>query len=90
MYHRKLAGLKANILITPLMRACVTDFGLSTITASQFPTISDSAYAGGTLAWQAREMISPYNPTNNTPESDVYTLLLACAMRYVPMRGNEV
>ncbi|KAJ7215142.1 kinase-like domain-containing protein [Mycena rebaudengoi] len=76
--HGDLKG--ANILITPLRRACITDFGLSTITASQIPmtTTSGSAYAGGTLAWQAPEVISPDNPTKNTPESDVYSFACVC------------
>jgi serine/threonine protein kinase len=80
MSDRKLTGLKANILITPSLRACITDFGLSTITASQIPmtTTSGSAYAGGTLAWQAPEIISPDNPTKNTPESDVYSFACVC------------
>ncbi|KAJ6596166.1 kinase-like domain-containing protein, partial [Mycena vulgaris] len=70
---------KLNVLVKPSLRACIADFGLSTIAASQIPRItSTSSNRGGTLAWQAPETMSLDHPTKNTPESDIYSFACVC------------
>ncbi|KAJ7577204.1 kinase-like domain-containing protein, partial [Mycena floridula] len=69
-----------NILVTAMHRACIADFGLSTIAASQFPIMSSSKSSnqGGTMPWQAPETIKYPDPTGNTHESDMYAFACVC------------
>ncbi|KAJ7267326.1 kinase-like domain-containing protein [Mycena rebaudengoi] len=74
--------LKAiNILVTPSRRACITDFGLSTITdfmtSLQF-THSTEALRGGTTRWQAPELLCIKNPDRNHFGSDIYAFACVC------------
>ncbi|KAJ7586602.1 kinase-like protein, partial [Mycena floridula] len=69
--------LKAlNVLVTPSLRACIMDFGLSTIAASQMATSSASSNNAGTLAWQAPETMSHVG--RNTQKSDMYSFACVC------------
>ncbi|KAH7924807.1 kinase-like protein [Leucogyrophana mollusca] len=56
--HGDLRG--ANILITPSSRACVADFGLTTLEhdVNGSPTPSTSSYGVGALFWSAPELLS--------------------------------
>ncbi|KAJ7892378.1 kinase-like domain-containing protein [Mycena leptocephala] len=68
----------ANILVTPSGRACITDFGLSTIVdelSRKFALSSHSARAG-TLRYQAPELLS--NKCSNHFGSDVYAFACLC------------
>ncbi|KAJ7586407.1 kinase-like domain-containing protein [Mycena floridula] len=69
--------LKAlNVLVTPSFRACIMDFGLSTVAASQMITSSSSSNNAGTLAWQAPETMSHVD--RNTQKSDMYSFACVC------------
>jgi serine/threonine protein kinase len=70
--------LQTNILITPSSRACITDFGLSTITdaASLQFTHSKNSVHGGTARYQAPEVLSAEMP--NHYGSDVYAFACVC------------
>ncbi|KAJ7580837.1 kinase-like domain-containing protein [Mycena floridula] len=76
--HGDLKG--ANILVTAMHRACIADFGLSAIAASQFPIMSSSKSSnqGGTMPWQAPETIRYPDPMGNTRESDMYAFACVC------------
>ncbi|KAJ7938871.1 kinase-like domain-containing protein [Mycena leptocephala] len=73
--HGDLKG--TNILITPSGRACITDFGLSTISdaVSERFTHSTSSVQGGTARYQAPEVLSAEMP--NHYGSDVYAFAAA-------------
>ncbi|KAJ7741665.1 hypothetical protein B0H16DRAFT_1564820 [Mycena metata] len=62
----------ANILITPSGRACITDFGLSSITDGLSFSFTRSSHTGrpGTVRYQAPELLS--NESSNHFASDVY------------------
>ncbi|KAJ7586419.1 kinase-like protein, partial [Mycena floridula] len=69
--------LKAlNVLVMPSLRACIMDFGLSTIAASQMTTSSSSSNNAGTLAWKAPETIRHVD--GNTQKSDMYSFACVC------------
>ncbi|KAJ7493809.1 kinase-like domain-containing protein [Mycena latifolia] len=73
--------LKAmNILITPSCRACIADFGLSTIadavTATLGFTHSTANASGGTARYQAPELLTGESP--NHSGSDVYAFGCVC------------
>ncbi|KAJ7586684.1 kinase-like domain-containing protein, partial [Mycena floridula] len=75
--HGDLKG--ANILVTAIHQACIADFGLSAIAASQFPIMSSkSSNQGGTIPWQAPETMRYPDPTGNTYESDMYAFACVC------------
>jgi len=64
--------MQANILVTSSLRACITDFGLSSaVTAiSSIQLTNSSKHArGGTVRYQAPELL---RGGHNNPESDVY------------------
>ncbi|KAJ6483003.1 kinase-like domain-containing protein, partial [Mycena vulgaris] len=65
-----------NILITPSRRACIADFGLSSVVSSRETSSSDSSIRGGTLRWQAPELI--LGESLNHFESDVYAFACVC------------
>ncbi|KAF7366200.1 hypothetical protein MVEN_00497100 [Mycena venus] len=68
----------ANVLVTPSGRACITDFGLSTIVdelSRKFALSSHSARAG-TVRYQAPELLS--NKCSNHFGSDVYAFACLC------------
>ncbi|KAJ7489234.1 kinase-like domain-containing protein [Mycena latifolia] len=71
--------LKAsNILVTPLRRACIADFGLSSIADSMTICFTHST-AGpqrGTMRWQAPELLRGESGSN--VRSDVYAFACVC------------
>ncbi|KAK1230558.1 hypothetical protein PQX77_006358 [Marasmius sp. AFHP31] len=69
--HGDLKGL--NVLITPDLRACISNFGLSIVaeTSLRFSNTS-SAFSGGTTQYQAPEVVR-LNISKPTKESDVYS-----------------
>ncbi|KAJ7126310.1 kinase-like domain-containing protein, partial [Mycena epipterygia] len=74
--HGDLKG--TNILITPSGRACIADFGLSTITdaVSLRFTHSTTNVQGGSARYQAPEVLSGERP--NHYGSDVYAFACVC------------
>nr|GAT51260.1 predicted protein [Mycena chlorophos] len=67
-----------NILVTPSHRACVADFGLSSVTdvmTFKFPH-STASVRGGTQRYQAPELIGTEN--TSTFASDVYAFACVC------------
>ncbi|KIJ09596.1 hypothetical protein PAXINDRAFT_102218 [Paxillus involutus ATCC 200175] len=78
--HGDLSG--SNVLIDGNGRACISDFGLSTLlTNLGGSTYATSSHAGGTLRWTAPELLDPQVPEDEdnpvdvspTPQSDVYS-----------------
>ncbi|KAJ7100146.1 kinase-like domain-containing protein [Mycena belliarum] len=75
--HGDLKGM--NILVTPSHRACLADFGLSTIADAmtlRFTHSTSASARGGTARYQAPELIATDNP--NHYESDVYAFACVC------------
>ncbi|KAJ7583144.1 kinase-like domain-containing protein, partial [Mycena floridula] len=73
--HGDLKGL--NILITPSFRACLMDFGLSSIYDSQIPnwTSLSAQHSGGTARWQSPEILEG---GQNSFKGDVYAYGCVC------------
>ncbi|KAF8186920.1 kinase-like domain-containing protein [Mycena galopus ATCC 62051] len=74
--HGDLKGM--NVLVTPSRRACVADFGLSSIVDAmtlQF-THSTTNASGGTLRYQAPELLS--GAMQNHYGSDIYAFACVC------------
>ncbi|KAJ7093508.1 hypothetical protein C8R44DRAFT_684926 [Mycena epipterygia] len=72
--HGDLKGM--NILITPSGRACIADFGLSTIDVVSLGfTHSTSSVQGGTARYQAPELLLG---SSNHYASDVYAFACVC------------
>jgi len=75
---------QTNIVITPSLRACVTDFGLCTLVHDskvQF-TPTSSGYPCGTMRWQAPELLR-YQESGQKSErkslaSDIYSFGCVC------------
>ena len=68
-----------NILVDSSGRACIADFGLSSVTDSQimhWTSHSAAASKGGSLRWQAPELNDPEHDevVHNSKESDIYAL----------------
>jgi len=68
----------ANILVTPSGRACITDFGLSSIVDELSLELTFSSHSGraGTARYQAPELLS--NERSNHFGSDVYAFAGVC------------
>ncbi|KAJ7588213.1 kinase-like domain-containing protein [Mycena floridula] len=73
--HGDMKGL--NILITPSFRACLMDFGLSSIADSQIPnwTSLSTQHSGGTARWQSPEILEG---EPNSFKGDVYAFGCVC------------
>ena len=74
---------KVNILITPCRRACLADFGVAT--AKDFTSLAVTSApitrTGGTLRWQAPELLDPNVDDENcksTLASDIYAYACVC------------
>ncbi|KAJ7185676.1 kinase-like domain-containing protein [Mycena filopes] len=75
--HGDLKGM--NILVTPSRRACVADFGLSSIADAMTLkfTHSTASARGGTPRYMAPELLSSTEPANHF-ESDVFAFACVC------------
>jgi serine/threonine protein kinase len=70
--------LQANILITQEWSACLTDFGLTSLTDA---TVASTSHRAGSLRWMAPELINPDRfglRFRRTPASDVYAFGSLC------------
>ncbi|KAJ7678106.1 kinase-like domain-containing protein [Mycena polygramma] len=76
--HGDLKGL--NILVTPSDRACIADFGVSSIAASMSArfTHSTATSRAGTARYQAPELFRGKSPSQNHFGSDVYAFACVC------------
>ncbi|KAJ7833623.1 kinase-like domain-containing protein [Mycena olivaceomarginata] len=76
--HGDLKG--ANILVTPSQRACIADFGLSTIAEAMTVrfTHTTATARGGTPRYQAPELIELGSAVRNHYGSDVYAFACVC------------
>ncbi|KAJ7279094.1 kinase-like domain-containing protein [Mycena rebaudengoi] len=78
--HGDLHG--ANILITQEWSACLTDFGLTSLTDA---TVASTSHRAGSLRWMAPELINPDRfglRFRRTPASDVYAFGSLCLELY--------
>ncbi|KAF9469363.1 kinase-like domain-containing protein [Collybia nuda] len=74
--HGDLKG--GNILVTASHRACLADFGLSTFTTHRETLPSSGGPEGGTVRWQAPELMDPQLEAPKSQASDVYAFAFAC------------
>ncbi|RDB18407.1 Serine/threonine-protein kinase STY8 [Hypsizygus marmoreus] len=86
--HGDLKG--ANILVNALGRACLADFGLSSVSDTNilhWTSHSTAASKGGSIRWQAPELFDIENDqvVNNSKASDVYAWSCVC---YEIFTGN--
>ncbi|KAJ6487027.1 kinase-like domain-containing protein, partial [Mycena sanguinolenta] len=67
----------ANVFVTSSFRACIADFGLSSIVVGSSIQLTDSSMRarGGTLRYQAPELLKG---GHNNSESDVFALACVC------------
>ncbi|KAG7095844.1 hypothetical protein E1B28_006539 [Marasmius oreades] len=73
--HGDLKGV--NILITPDLRACIGDFGLSRVSATQI-LLSETSRSKGTTRWLAPEILRPGPDCFPSKQSDVYAYACVC------------
>jgi serine/threonine protein kinase len=71
---------KLNVLITKSRRACIGDFGLATAKDSKTLVMSHTSATktGGTLRWQAPELLSPDEAQHSSKASDIYAFACVC------------
>ncbi|KAF8996202.1 kinase-like domain-containing protein [Cyathus striatus] len=78
--HGDLKG--ANILVTSTGRACLSDFGLSSMSDPEvikWTSMQSTVSTGGTVRWQAPELVDPdIEDVRTTKESDVYAFACVC------------
>ncbi|KAK1215505.1 Rho guanine nucleotide exchange factor [Marasmius sp. AFHP31] len=76
--HGDMKGL--NVLITPELRACIGDFGLSHVADSHAVKLSTSfaSCAKGTTRWLAPELLNPELSSVSTEKSDMYAYGCVC------------
>ncbi|KAJ8077652.1 Rho guanine nucleotide exchange factor [Marasmius tenuissimus] len=76
--HGDMKGV--NVLITPELRACIGDFGLSHVADSHALRISTSfaSRAKGTTRWLAPELLDPQLSNISTDQSDMYAYGCVC------------
>ena len=70
-----------NILVTESGKACLADFGLSNHVDAEMLTWTSesSANTGGTVRWQAPELIGSENENSKpTKETDIYAFSCVC------------
>ncbi|KAF9254821.1 kinase-like protein [Marasmius fiardii PR-910] len=80
--HGDLKGV--NILITPDLRACITDFGLSRVSAT-LPLLTETSRSRGTTRWLSPELLTPDSNCVSSRQSDVYAYACVC---YEIFTGN--
>ncbi|KAK1222896.1 hypothetical protein PQX77_014318, partial [Marasmius sp. AFHP31] len=70
----------ANVLITPELRACIADFGLSHVADSHALklTTSVTSRSRGTMRWLAPELLIPKPSSVSTRQSDMYAYGCVC------------
>lgn len=71
----------ANVLVTDSGRACLVDFGLSVIRDTRSlndKDLSSNAPEGGTIRYQAPELLHPHTPSPSSKASDVYAFSILC------------
>ncbi|KAF9254437.1 kinase-like protein [Marasmius fiardii PR-910] len=73
--HGDLKGV--NILITPELRACLGDFGLSRVSATQV-LVTETSRSKGTMRWLSPELMRPGPSCVPSRESDVYAYACVC------------
>ncbi|KAJ8095378.1 Rho guanine nucleotide exchange factor [Marasmius tenuissimus] len=77
--HGDMKGL--NVLITPELRACIGDFGLSRVRDSHALRLATTiaSRASGTTRWLSPELLDPDSPSfNSTFKSDMYAYGCVC------------
>ncbi|KAJ3530194.1 hypothetical protein NMY22_g8674 [Coprinellus aureogranulatus] len=85
---------QANILVSSSGRACLADFGLSTLSDPALlgwtSIRTTAAKAAGTARWQAPELLDPDDDAEIkiTPKSDVYSYGCVCYESLKIMTGN--
>ncbi|KAG6832085.1 hypothetical protein H0H87_002913 [Tephrocybe sp. NHM501043] len=82
--------LQANILVDGCGRACIADFGISSVSDANilaWTSHTSGASKGGSLRWQAPELFDLENDENvpNTAASDIYAWSCVC---YEVFTGN--
>ncbi|KAF9263059.1 TPR-like protein [Marasmius fiardii PR-910] len=73
--HGDLKGV--NVLVTPDLRACIGDFGLSRVSATQL-LLSETSRSKGTTRWLSPELLRPTPNCVPSKESDVYAYGCVC------------
>lgn len=70
--------MQANILVTDAGRACLADFGLSSVSISEIIETSrlSALRTGGTLRWMSPEILNETQPPNR--KSDMYSFACIC------------
>ncbi|KAJ8077705.1 hypothetical protein PM082_002138 [Marasmius tenuissimus] len=78
IFHGDMKGV--NILITPELRACIADFGLSHVADSHALklTTSVTSRSRGTTRWLAPELLIPKPSSVTTRQSDIYAYGCVC------------
>ncbi|KAF8834608.1 WD40 repeat-like protein [Paxillus ammoniavirescens] len=80
--HTYMSNIQSNVLVDANGRACISDFGLSTLlTELGGSTYATSSHTQGTLRWTAPELLDTQVPDDEdnlpdvfpTPQSDVYS-----------------
>lgn len=72
---------QSNILVTESKRACLADFGFSSVMDSQglkTASLSSALPGGGTGRFQAPELIDPQFEGSRSQASDIYAFGLVC------------
>ncbi|KAF9260005.1 hypothetical protein L218DRAFT_932993 [Marasmius fiardii PR-910] len=73
--HADLKGL--NVLITPDLRACLADFGLARVSATQL-LLTETSRSKGTTRWLSPELLNPGPSCHPSKESDIYAYACVC------------
>ncbi|KAJ8074855.1 hypothetical protein PM082_019182 [Marasmius tenuissimus] len=74
--HGDLKGV--NVLITPDLKACIADFGLSRVTDTMRLFSLTTNRSRGTMRWLAPELLRPGSDFESSKEGDVYAYACVC------------
>ncbi|KAF9260003.1 kinase-like protein [Marasmius fiardii PR-910] len=69
--------LLVNVLITPNLRACLADFGLTRVSATQL-LLTETSRSKGTTRWLSPELLNPGPSCYPSRESDIYAYACVC------------